>query len=354
MITKYKELVEKYIIVILGIIILGLLYENKTNIESAVTSFLALLTPFIIGFLIAYLLNPIINLGIEKLKLKRGIAILGVYLVLFISMISLFTVIVPTIVSSSVEIVNSVPSSDDVINKFLSLVNIVYVKKIILKIFEQFNDKVPVIINSVFSNIGNLFGNLTKFIMTITMGVIISIYATIDKDNLIKLGKNCIYTICGKNKTEKSIKALKNCDEIFKKFLGGISLEALIIGILAIIGMCILKVKYATLLGLIIGVTNIIPYVGPFIGALPAVIVTLFYSPIKALKVAVFILILQQFDSNYLNPKIMGNAVGLSPVWIIFALSVGGSYFGLLGMVLAVPVAAMIKIFLLPLIREYE
>ncbi|MCT4595377.1 MAG: AI-2E family transporter [Anaeromicrobium sp.] len=354
MINRYREFIEKYLIVIIGLIILGILYKNVDNIKAISVKFFGILTPFIIGIIIAYLLNPLIEIMCSKLNMKRGMSILGVYTLFFIGLISLFTVLIPTVVKSSIEIVNNVPTETEDMYKYLKKITTPYMRDMILNGLEQIKGKIPLFITSIFNNIGNLFQSFTSFIITISMSIIISIYATMDKDNLIKLAKDVMYTILGKDRSHKTIDVLDNCNKIFKKFLGGISLEASIIGIIAIVGFFLMGIKYATLLGIIIGITNIIPYVGPFIGATPALLVTLFYSPIKALQVGIFILILQQFDANLLNPKIMGNVVGLSPVWILFALAVGGGYFGILGMILAVPIAAIIKIFLIPLIKEFE
>ncbi|PAB57738.1 AI-2E family transporter [Anaeromicrobium sediminis] len=354
MINKYREFIEKYLIVIGGLIILGLLYKNVDNIKAISVKFFSILTPFIIGFIIAYLLNPLIELVSRRLNMKRGLSILGVYTLFFIGLISLFTVLIPTIVKSSIDIVNNVPTGTEDMYRYLKKITTPEIRDLVLNGLEEVKGKIPLFLTSIFSNIGDLFQGFTSFIITIGMSIIISIYSTIDKDNLIKLAKDVIYTLLGKERAHKTIYVLNNCNGIFKKFIGGISLEASIVGVIAIVGFFFMKIKYATLLGIIIGITNIIPYVGPFIGATPAVLVTLFYSPIKALSVAIFILILQQFDANFLNPKIMGNVVGLSPVWILFALAVGGGYFGILGMILAVPIAAIIKIFLVPLIREFE
>ena len=135
---------------------------------------------------------------------------------------------------------------------------------------------------------------------------------------------------------------VKECNTIFSSFIIGKSLDSLIIGIICFILMTILKLPYSVLLSVIVGITNMIPYFGPFIGAIPGVVLFLVISPIKSIIFAVMILALQQFDGLYLGPKILGNSTGLKPLWVIFGITVGGAYAGVLGMFLGVPVVGVI------------
>src|SRR5690606_8042174 len=138
-------------------------------------------------------------------------------------------------------------------------------------------------------------------------------------------------------------------------FFVGKIIDSFIIGLLCFIGCLIMKVPYALLISLIVGVTNMIPYFGPFIGMIPAAVITLFESPIKALWVTIFIFALQQFDGLYLGPKILGIQVGMKPLWIITAILIGGGFFGVWGMLFAVPIAAVIRSLLRKYIkRQYE
>lgn len=164
-----------------------------------------------------------------------------------------------------------------------------------------------------------------------------------DKEYFARNFSRLTYAIFPKNKAEIIIEFFKEIKEAFSKFFVGKALDSLIIGILCFIGCLIMKVRYALLISLIVGVTNMIPYFGPFIGMIPAAIITVFYSPFKALWVIIFIFLLQQFDGLYLGPKILGIQVGLKPFWIILAILVGGGFFGVWGMLFAVPIAAVVK-----------
>ncbi len=136
---------------------------------------------------------------------------------------------------------------------------------------------------------------------------------------------------------------MNEVDEIFSKYIIGKMIDSLIVGIICFMGLWFLKAPYALLMAIIVGVTNMIPYFGPFIGAVPAVIITLFTSPITALWVTLFIIVLQQLDGYIIGPFILGDSVGLSPFWIILAILIGGGLFGILGMLICVPVMAVVR-----------
>jgi len=167
-----------------------------------------------------------------------------------------------------------------------------------------------------------------------------------DKETFILQLKKLIYSITSKDLADKIISLGNELNTVFSRYLVGRIIDGLIIGILCFIGCLILRVPYASVISTIVGITNLIPYFGPLIGMIPAFIITLFYSPIKAVWVLIFIFALQQFDGLYLGPKILGTKVGLRPFWIISAIIIGGGLFGVIGMFLAVPAVAMIKLML--------
>ena len=178
--------------------------------------------------------------------------------------------------------------------------------------------------------------------MKFTFGFIVSVYLLKDKETLILNIKKLIYAVLEKEKADSFLKFSNEVNFIFSGFVIGKFIDSLIIGIMCFVGLSMLKIPYALLISLIVGITNMIPYFGPFIGMIPAFFITLFYSPIKALWVLFFIFLLQQFDGFYLGPKILGSSVGLSPLLIILAILIGGGAFGVLGMFLAVPTTAVV------------
>ena len=164
----------------------------------------------------------------------------------------------------------------------------------------------------------------------------------IDKEKLIRNFKRLIYVIMKKNTAERFISTLKDANEIFSNFVIGKALDSLIIGIICFIFMKMVGLEYAMLISVIVGITNMIPYFGPFIGAIPGSILLLTVNWKMAFVFIIWIVVLQQFDGLYLGPKILGDRLGLRPLWIIFAITVGGYFFGPIGMFLGVPTVAVI------------
>ena len=158
----------------------------------------------------------------------------------------------------------------------------------------------------------------------------------------MQFAKKIIYISLKKKNGDRFIRFFKNIHNMIGVYIGIKAIDSLIIGIIAFVGLSIIRSPYVFLIALVVGVTNMIPYFGPFVGGVIAVFITLLYSPIKALWVTIFIFALQQFDGLYLGPKILGIQVGLKPFWILTSIMVGGGFFGIWGMLFAVPVVAVI------------
>ena len=173
------------------------------------------------------------------------------------------------------------------------------------------------------------------------IGIIIAVYLMVSRETFVSQGKKVIYAFLNDEHANMFIQLLKECNRIFGGFINGKLLDSLIIGILCFIGCSLLQMPYSVLVAVIIGVTNVIPFFGPYIGAIPSTILIMLDSPSKGLIFIVFILVLQQFDGNILGPKILGDSIGLSPFWIIFAILLGGGLFGVVGMLFGVPVFAV-------------
>ena len=184
--------------------------------------------------------------------------------------------------------------------------------------------------------------SLIKMFVNILLSIVISCYMILDKKNLKFNAKRIIFSVMSEEKARGFIQTGKECANIFNKFIVGKFIDSLIIGILCFIIMSILRLPYSILISVIVGITNMIPYFGPFIGAIPGIVIYIFINPIQCLIFTVMIFLLQQFDGLYLGPKILGESTGLKPLWIILAITLGGAYAGVVGMFLAVPVVAVI------------
>lgn len=180
--------------------------------------------------------------------------------------------------------------------------------------------------------------SFVNFLMDLLLGVIASIYLLATKERCAAYGRKLVYGLFSRENAGLVLRGVRRADGIFSGFVRGKLLDSIIIGILCFAGSSILKFPYAPLVSVFVGVTNIIPFFGPFLGAIPSVFLILLVSPMKALYFVIFVLALQQLDGNVIGPKILGNTTGLSGLWVIIAILVGGGFFGIAGMFFGVPV----------------
>ena len=336
-------------ILLIAFIILRLV-NHPDIIWNGIDLFVSIISPLIWAFAIAYLLNPMMIYFEQRLGAKRIWSILIIY-VFFLSITILgITIISPRVIRSISELLAETPryitQTETQIEKWINEFK-VFDTYGIASIIEQntdaliqdIRDYIDLLLTSALSSILGF----TSGLFSLIIGLIISIYLLKDKEIFIQNIKRFIYAFMTKEKAESVLAFGNEVDMIFSQYIVGKFIDSLIIGILCFIGLIILDVRYPMLLSIIVGITNMIPYFGPMIGMIPAGIITLFVSPIKALWVVLFIFILQQFDGLWLGPKILGDKVGLSPFWIILAIIVGGGAFGVLGMFLAVPILAVIR-----------
>ena len=205
-------------------------------------------------------------------------------------------------------------------------------------LFSQFFD----ILSKSLYGIINATINITTAVINVFVGVMIAIYLWSSKEVFFAQSKKISYSFLSKTFVDKCIDLLHEADAVFGGFISGKIIDSAIIGVICYVGMLALNIPYPLLIGVIVGVTNVIPYFGPFIGAIPSILLLLFINPVKALVFAIFILILQQIDGNIIGPKILGDSTGLSAFWVIFAVTVFGGLFGFLGMLLGVPLFAIL------------
>ena len=184
--------------------------------------------------------------------------------------------------------------------------------------------------------------SIVKWLINLLLGIVISIYMIYSKDMFRYEAKRVVYAIFPEEKGDVLCKTCRECNGIFSAFLISKAIDSLIIGCICCVAMNLLHLPYAVLLSVIVGITNMIPYFGPFIGAVPGVLIYLCTNWEYAIVFAVMIFILQQFDGIILGPRLLGQSTGLSPIWVIFAITVGGAYFGVIGMFIGVPVVAVI------------
>lgn len=320
-----------------------------------------IISPFLIGAFIAFLLSPLVKwfkniffsriIKVKSKKLATYLAIACTYLFAFGLIVILLTYIVPQIYESLGELTGLIPEWYDRILKFIST-------------FEQnhpgwdfidyavvnntLNDALPQIVNYITNMMTNLLPvlysasvALVRAFVNFFIALIVSIYIISDHKTLLFNFKRLLYSIFPKNMTDTTFEILRESGNIFGGFIIGKAIDSIIIGFISFALMLIFKFPYAVLISVIIGITNMIPYFGPYIGGVMGSIIILIVSPVKVIFFAILVLIIQQFDGLYLGPKILGQSTGLKPLWVIFAITVGGSLFGILGMFLGVPCLAV-------------
>ena len=186
--------------------------------------------------------------------------------------------------------------------------------------------------------------SIVVFAKNFLIGIIVSVYLLAAKEKSAARCCKLLYGVLPEDKAAFTVRGFRRVDYIFSGFVRGKLLDSLIIGILCFIGCSILKMPYTPLVSVIVGVTNVIPFFGPFLGAIPCALLILLVSPLKCLYFVIFIFLLQQLDGNVIGPKILGDSTGISSIWVIVAILIGGGFGGVLGMFLGVPIFACLQV----------
>ena len=344
------------------VILLGALIVRVVMTPFAVTNgikrVLNVLMPFLMGILIAMIMNPIINwisqimeqfLKLKKKKVRIILASVLAYMLVLGLILICIIFIVPQVFSSISELVNSLPKMYRLTTDFFNNLQQHFPNTDMSDIQKTVNDMLPSLITTIrnFSTdivpaIYSASVSIVQWLLNAIVAVIVSIYILGDKKNLKKLIKIILYSFVPEEYISGSIQILRECNNIFTNFMVSKALDSLIIGCLCFIFMTIFDLDYSVLISMVVGITNMIPYFGPFIGAIPGFLILLIVNPWKSLGFLVLILILQQFDGLYLGPKLMGSSVGMKPLWIIVSITLGGKIAGVLGMFLSVPIGAIL------------
>ncbi|MFU2417728.1 AI-2E family transporter [Peptacetobacter sp. AB800] len=354
---KYTTVAVYSFIVIACSIVFYLISSQVKVFSSKISDFIAILYPFIIGFAIAYLLNFILKfienrIISEKMRGKsparvRAISMLLTYLVAGTLCYLFVHFVWPELLESIIGLFNDIPNyvnnATVMINKLIEEFNLTPASMEILESkWKELTDFIMNFMTDIIPVIGNTIMVVISSLWNIVLGVIVSIYLLKDKEKFFAISKKITYAIFNREHSYKILELTHRANKIFGKFLGGKILDSFIIAIITFVVLTIFKMPYTLLVTVIVGVTNVIPFFGPFFGAIPSVILVRFVSPIKAFWLLIIILIIQQLDGNVIGPKILGDSIGVSAFWILFALLIAGKFLGLVGMLLGVPLFAFI------------
>ena len=347
------------------VIAAGLLFQNIVNDIPPLTRYISkisdLLLPFAVGGALAYILNPILNWIEQKLfpvifgdkvsrKARRGLSVLLSYLFLFAVIGVFFLIVVPQIYDSIMSLINRsstyIRTAENLLNQLIATYGSNEFVKIVL---ERMSDSAETIMKQGYQLLGNIVPMITNTVLALTnslfdalMGFIISVYSLLMKETFAAQIKKLLSAFCSKNFVDTFLSIAHDSNDIFCGFISGKILDSFIIGVICFVGTTLMNTPYAMLVSVIVCVTNVIPYFGPFIGAIPSIFLILLADPIHAVYFSLFILFLQQLDGNVIGPKILGDSTGLSAFWVVFSVTFFGGLFGFVGMLIGVPTFAVI------------
>ncbi len=375
------------ILIVVAFIILR--YEGFIGLLSAV---LAILRPVIIGCVIAFALNRPLNFFHAKYRKLFAIiknffrrkkhgrkihivsgkfpfisAVVTTYLVFFASIIGIVLFIIPQIADSITLFSDNINIYLDNFMTFIESHKITNLNHLfgfdinVTKLIEEATAKLQKELSGLIDYIPNVLektvditSGIIGAVIDTVIGFVFSLYILLDKQDLKKNAKTITQLVIKGEHYRRFEKVLSIAYRSFANFINGQFIEAVILGVLCFIGMSIFGFDYAPLISVIIGITNVIPYVGPIIGTIPGVLILLLVNPIDAVWFVIFIVVIQQIDSNLIYPKVVGTSVGLPALWVLFAITIGGGLGGILGMVLGVPVLAIVYALVGERIHEEE
>ena len=344
----------------LSVLFFFFLYRLQ-GIGNVISQLSTILAPFIYGGIIAYLLRPMCNsleaffqLRLPK-KMRRfanAFAVVFSLLVGVLVVYALITMVVPQLVESIVTLWNALPT------KMEQLVNwatetfgkdervVQFVEKNYRSYFTDIDKWVQANVipqvSSLVTNVGTSVWQVLKFVYNILIGLIVAVYVLHGRKRFGKQARLIVRSMFSDRWANRILEEVEFIDRMFGGFIDGKIIDSAIVGVLCYIGCTVLKIPSALLVSVIVGVTNVIPFFGPVIGAVPATLLILIDSPIKALWFLIWVIVLQQLDGNVIGPKILGNTVGISGFWVLISITVAAGIFGFAGMLLGVPVFAVI------------
>ena len=333
-----------------------------------INAILVIASPVIYGIILAYLLTPIVNTIEKKLlsplftkssemnstkkKWMRFLSVLMTVIIVILFIYGFFSILIPNVISSVKSISFAFPiyvnnlmhfadkyfeANPDIEALFNQLVSTYSVE-----IDKYLNNTIIPQMESLLKTVSLSLISVLKAMWNLIIGLIISIYVLCSKEIFAGQSKKIIYAIFSTKTANSLIKDFRFISDTFIGFISGKIVDSIIIGIICFIGTSLLKIPYALLVSVIVGITNIIPFFGPYLGAIPSAILILMINPIKCITFIIFILILQQVDGNFIGPKILGQSTGLSGFWVIFSITIFGGLFGFLGMIIGVPFFAVV------------
>ncbi len=369
--NKYIRLAGLVLAVILISLLFNNLLQEGSKYQGVRSTINGTFLPIVGGFILAYLLNPVMKwlehwifMPFAKLifrkkdkerrrkKLSRALGVITTIILFIVLLVGGLCIVIPQIYVSLTKIVSDVPRYYGELEKMLTrfLEDNKEVSKYVLNLLDNaYIQFMGYVNNVILPNMDEIVKGITtgiiggiKTVFNIVLAIIISTYVLFEKEKLISYGKKLTYSYLSREHANALLSGVRYIDRVFGGFINGKIIDSFIIGVLCYVFMTIFRFDYAVLISIIIAVTNIIPYFGPFLGAIPSILLLLMIEPRQGLIFAIFILILQQLDGNVIGPLILGDRLKLSSMWILIAILIGGGLFGVVGMILGAPTLACI------------
>lgn len=366
---KYVRIGFTAFIVIAASICFYYLIFHGDRFSAQVNSLFRILSPVLYGIIFAYLMTPIVN-GIEnnllipvftknnadvsarQRKYMRLISVLTTIIIIIFLIYGFFSILIPNIIKS----INSISYQFPYYVQNLTIWSTKFlednpdIEAMVLRFLDTYseeflnylNNSIVPQLETVVKHVSLSLIGVLKVLWNFVIGLIISIYVLFSKETFVGQGKKITFALFSRKTANQLIKDVRFVSDTFIGFISGKIIDSIIIGFICFAGTSILKMPYALLVSVIVGVTNIIPFFGPYLGAIPSTILILMVNPVKCLYFIIFILILQQVDGNLIGPKILGQSTGLSGFWVIFSITIFGGIMGIPGMIIGVPFFAVL------------
>lgn len=353
--------------VIVIALVISLIFSKLGPIATAISTIISTVSSVLYGVVMAFLMAPVYDrIGIwvgeilsslfpkwkKSDKYAKMIATLACLVILILVVFALIMMIIPELVNSITNVISYAPSGTqnleawlkDILNKNPNL------EKLIIGNYLDISARLSDIatttvlpnVNTYIKNLSSGVINALGVVVNIIIGLMVMMYLLNMKTTLASQAKKIVYAVAGVKIGNEIVTEARYTKNMFEKFIVGKIIDSIIIGIINYVFMAIIHMPYALLISVVVGVTNVIPFFGPFIGAIPSIILLLLISPVTALQFAVWILVLQQVDGNIIGPKILGQTTGLPSFWVLFSILLFGGLFGIVGMIIAVPTWAII------------
>lgn len=352
------------IILVLGIVAITAVL-NYQSIGSWIGGAVKILSPFVGGFAVAYILNPILNFyerlfetlfqGKLKSRPSRVLSLVFTYITAGVILTMFFHIVIPQVTASVTGLASQVkdwlPRVEEWVYGLIEKYDVKnwslseFEQGLIDKLFaaaEQFVKNLTTTATTAITVVAQTAVSITNVVINTILALLISVYLLFGKETFLAQIKKLFTALLPGDLLRLARRMVLKSHQIFSGFIGGKLLDSCIIGVLCFAAMSLLGWPYAMLISVIVGITNVIPFFGPFIGAVPSILIMMISSPKLALFLAILILVLQQLDGNIIGPKILGDSIGLPPLWVIFAITFFGSVWGILGMFIGVPTFAVI------------